>query len=236
MEIIKEEWLPIAGFEEHYEISNLGRVRSLDCIVNGRNQWGAEFKWVKKGSIVKPHKHHNTRYYFVGLKKNGKTHPKDIHRLVAETFVPNPDNKPCVGHKDCNEANNCVENIYWCTYEENNNHPITKQRMSEGQKRFFSNGGNPSFKGRHHTEETKRKLSENHKGRMSGTKNPMYGKRVEKTLKQVNQYSINGDLLRTFDCVKDAAVEVGCNPTNISACCRGKCKTIKGYIWRYTSI
>lgn len=160
MSRLVEEWRPIKDYEGLYEVSDWGRVRSLDSIVNGRNQWGAEFQWVKKGKIRKLFKHYDTPYLFVSLKKNGKSHPKDVHRMVAETFIPNPENKPCVGHMDCNETNNCAENLYWCTYPENNNHPITKKRMSEGQKRFFANGGKIAFKGRHHTEESKRKMSE----------------------------------------------------------------------------
>lgn len=224
-----EEWRDIKGFEGLYQVSDWGRIKSLDHYMLGRNRYGAETKRLKKGQIKKMFKHCTTRYYFVTLCKK----PKDVHRLVAETFIENPNNKPCVGHKDCNPKNNAVWNLYWCTHKENNNHPITRERMSEGQKKFFSNGGVPSFKGKHHTEETKKKLSELRKGKLAGEKNPMYGVRIEKTLKPVKQYTLNGEYVKTFDCVKDAAEYVKCAPTNISACCRGKIKTIKGYIWKY---
>lgn len=225
-----ELWRDIKGYEGLYQVSNYGRVRSLDHYIQGRNQYGAIFKILKKGKIVKPHKHCNTPYYFVNL--NHK--PKDVHRLVAEHFIPNPDNKPCVGHMDCDVSNNTVENLYWCTHKENNNHPITRGRMSEGQRRYFDNGGKVAFKGKHHTEETKKKISEVNKGKFSGNKNPMYGIRVEKNLRRVDQIDkITGEVLNSFICVKDAATSVGCAPTNISACCSGKLKTVKGSIWKY---
>lgn len=61
-------------------------------------------------------------YQRVVLSKNNKSYNFLIHRLVAEAFIPNPDNKPCINHKDLNRANNCVENLEWVTYKENNNY------------------------------------------------------------------------------------------------------------------
>ena len=163
-------------------------------------------------------------------------HPKDLHRLVAETFIPNVDGKPCVGHDDCNTLNNAVWNLYWCTHKENNNHLETRRRMSEGQRRYFANGGNVHFKGKHHTEESRKKMSEAKKGKFIGDKNPMYGVRVEKNLRKVIQIDeITGNIINSFECVKDAAESVRCAPTNISACCRVKLKRVKGFIWKYAS-
>lgn len=61
-------------------------------------------------------------YRRVVLSKNNKSHNFLVHRLVAEAFIPNPENKPCVNHKDLNRENNCVENLEWVTYKENNNY------------------------------------------------------------------------------------------------------------------
>lgn len=61
-------------------------------------------------------------YRRVVLSKNNKYHNFLVHRLVAEAFIPNPENKPCVNHKDLNRENNCVENLEWVTYKENNNY------------------------------------------------------------------------------------------------------------------
>lgn len=128
-----EEWKPVVGFEGLYEISDWGNVRSVDRIVESKNKYGV-CKWHFKGkklSIAKD----KYGYSVVAL---GKYHPnKKVHRLVAEAFIPNPENKPVVGHNDCNPSNNCVWNLYWCTVYENVNHPITKERMRKNAKKQY---------------------------------------------------------------------------------------------------
>ena len=112
-----EEWRDIAGYEG-YQVSNLGRVRSLDRTVvcsSGPRRYS--------GKILKPRKHVNP-YYYVTLSAHGKQHNKDVHRLVAETFLDNPDNLPCVDHIDFNPANNRVDNLRWVTQKENIQHSI----------------------------------------------------------------------------------------------------------------
>ena len=98
---MQEVWLPVVGFEEYYLISNTGRIFSI------RSQ---------RELIVKP-KH--TGYMDIELNINGKVYYKRIHRLVAEAFIPNPENKPYINHKDGNKLNNNVTNLEWCTNSEN---------------------------------------------------------------------------------------------------------------------
>ena len=79
----------------------------------------------------------NNGYIIVSLRNNDVVkYTFNIHRLVAETYIPNPDNKPCVGHKDNNRENNRVENLYWCTHKEN-----TQQCIRDG--RFKPRGKTP---------------------------------------------------------------------------------------------
>lgn len=105
-----EIWKPIKGFEGFYEVSNLGRVRSLE---SGR--------WKNRVKILKPGKLNNG-YLKVTLFKDGKPKTFLVHRLVAEHFIPNPLNLPQVNHKDENKENNCFENLEWCDAKYNSNY------------------------------------------------------------------------------------------------------------------
>lgn len=82
-----------------------------------------------------------TGYANAILSVEGKILHKSIHRLVAETYIPNPDGKPCVNHKDGNKLNNCVDNLEWCTYQENMDHAIKM-----GLKRSMKGSNNPHAK------------------------------------------------------------------------------------------
>lgn len=118
-----EIWKDIEGYEGLYQVSNLGRVRSLDRIVkfsDGHSQ-------PMKGKILVFGKNHGG-YWQVGLSKNSKSTRKSVHRLVAETFIPNPNNYPCVNHKDEVKTNNRVDNLEWVTYKENTNYGTCIER------------------------------------------------------------------------------------------------------------
>lgn len=79
---------------------------------------------------MKPSK--NTKgYYYLNLRINNKTIRFLLHRLIAKLFIPNPDNKPFIDHINGCKTDNKVENLRWCTYSENNNNPITKERQSK---------------------------------------------------------------------------------------------------------
>lgn len=113
---MEEIWKPISNFEGLYEVSNLGNVRSVDRI---KTQWN-RYQNVKvkyKGQLLKKHKLRG--YYAVNMWKNGKMYNKQIHRLVAQAFIPNQDNFPIVNHIDGNKTNNRVENLEWCSYSHN---------------------------------------------------------------------------------------------------------------------
>ncbi len=115
----KEIWLPIKNYEGFYEISNLGRVRSLDRIVYFKNNKGSR-QYI--GKILKQ-KYHNG-YAYVNLNKNKKLEVLPVHRIVAEHFIPNPNNLPVVNHKDGIKANNYYWNLEWTTSSDNNLHAI----------------------------------------------------------------------------------------------------------------
>ena len=111
-----EEWKDIKGFEGLYQISNYGNVMNT-----------------KTQKLLIPYLRSNG-YMGVTLYKNLKKYYLSVHRLVAIHFINNPENKRCVGHLDCNKLNNMVDNLYWCTHKENNNHPTTRKRRSKSMK------------------------------------------------------------------------------------------------------
>lgn len=121
-----EEWKDIDGYEGYYQVSNIGRVRSLDRIVPGYHT----DSFTVHGRILKPIKCING-YDQVQLHKFGTSKPVLIHRLVAKAFIPNPDNLPEVNHKDENTQNNNVSNLEWCTSKYNANYGTRNKRCYE---------------------------------------------------------------------------------------------------------
>ena len=109
----REIWRPVVGADEGYEISNLGRIRSW----KNRTGFGRD-PWLKEPVLLHPQKH-RLGYIYVHINKNGVPKKFYIHRMVAEAFIPNPDNKPEVNHDDGNKENCRVENLYWATRPEN---------------------------------------------------------------------------------------------------------------------
>ena len=108
-----EYWKDIKGYEGLYQVSNLGRIRKDNKIIN---------PWVQFG------------YKIVGLWKNNKCQKLRVHRLVAEAFILNPNNYTQVNHKDEDKSNNSVENLEWCTQGYNNSYGNRTRKMLETYK------------------------------------------------------------------------------------------------------
>lgn len=123
---MQEIWKDISGYEGFYQVSNLGRVKSLERNVNIKSSSKKLFPVKEK--ILTPSK--NTRYCYVILRKNKMGHRHSVHRLVAETFIPNPFNLPEVNHKDENKRNNNVSNLEWCTPKYNANYGTSRNRLA----------------------------------------------------------------------------------------------------------
>lgn len=175
-----EIWKDINGYEGYYQVSNLGRVKSLDRLVNSKNN----SKRLSKGYLLKQVQD-KYGYLKVCLSIKHKHKSKFVHRLVAEAFIENPDNLPVINHKDENPSNNNVSNLEWCTVGYNNTYGTRIERVFKNQK------------------------------------------------KQVYQYNVNGELVGLYESIKDAALNTGCNKSNISNCCNGKLKMHKGYMWSF---
>lgn len=117
---MEEIWKDIEGYEGIYQVSNLGRVKSFDT----KDKLGR----IRTGRVLKPLKH-TLGYLNIGLYKNNTVSKKLIHRLVAQSFIPNPENKPEINHIDEDKTNNNINNLEWSTRKENCNHGTHNERM-----------------------------------------------------------------------------------------------------------
>ena len=127
-----ERFAPIEGFPD-YQITSHGRVFSLKS---------GEFKELKSRKI-------RNDYIRVALSKNGEKYYRYVHRLVAQTFIPNPDNKPCINHIDENKTNNHVSNLEWVTAKENMNHGTRNERAGKAISKTNSDGRRKGSKHNH---------------------------------------------------------------------------------------
>ena len=178
-------------YEELYKVSNLGRILSLN------------YKNTGKPELMNP-SDNGQGYSVVRLSKDGKTKLCYVHRLVAETFLPNPEGKPCINHKiqgkkgkkinmvifnEDRSVNKERTTIEWVTYEENNNYGTHNERISKA----MTNG----------------KLS-----------------------KKVLQFTLDDEFVREWPSASECGRN-GFNQGHVSACCRGEEKTYKGFKWCY---
>ena len=110
---MEELWMPIRGFEDAYEVSNLGRVRT----VNGK---------IRKQQIARG------GYLRVSLYgRDNKTYQRHVHRLVADAFIPNPHNLPQINHRDENKENNRADNLEWCSAQYNSTYGTRMERLKK---------------------------------------------------------------------------------------------------------
>lgn len=126
-----EKWKSVKGYEGFYEVSDGGRVRSLDR--NTRNSRNGNLTRFVKGRIKKQTERGG--YLCVTLNKEGKWETVTVHRLVASAFLDNPSHLPQVNHKDENKQNNRLDNLEWCSAEYNNKFGTRAERMAKTQSR-----------------------------------------------------------------------------------------------------
>ena len=154
----QEQWKPIQEFNGEYEVSNLGRVRSM------KRYYGMV------GRIM-PQTIQRKGYYAVTFWMNNKAYCRKVHRLVIEAFTPNPDGLPCINHIDGNKLNNHVSNLEWCTYQANMQHAVRTglthphQWTDEERKQISERN-----KGQRVSDEQRAKLSARQKGKAPSRK------------------------------------------------------------------
>ncbi len=204
-----EIWKDVVDFEGLYQVSNMGNVRSL----NYRN--------TGKEGVLKPQKH-NRGYLCINLSKEGKCKTFTIHRLVAEAFIPNIDNKPDIDHINTIRDDNRVENLRWVTKKENNNNELSRKHNSEARK------------GKHHTEESKKKMSESRKGKDNHRKGKHHSEETKTKMSESRKKKVYCvETNKTYPSVKQCARELRLNKSSISNVCNGKQKQTKGYHFYY---
>lgn len=179
-----------------YEISTYGNIR------------------LKNGQLIKCRQRKN-KYIEVDLSDdfhNRKTYL--VHRLVALTFIPNPNNLPIINHKDENPSNNEINNLEWCTSKYNSNYGNIKEKQRLAKLNKYNGSDNPMY-GRKHSEQTKKLLSKNHYN-CNGGANP----RAKKVI-------CDGQI---FECIKDCAKAYNVNHISMVNFLNGKQKSIKNFI------
>ena len=258
-----EIWKDIDGYEGCCQVSNMGRVRSLDRYISISGDTKRQ-RFVR-GKILnlsrRITRNNEPGYFSVNLYKNGKDKLYTVHRLVAKAFIPNPNNLPKVNHKDENKANNRSDNLEWCTVEYNNNYGTARKRGSlktmQPVLKFDLNGNIikrydslcSAAKEENITKGNLANVCVNRNGKLTLNNhifmyekdydsNGFIGYKNPKT-KQVNQYDLNGNFIKTFDSVVSAYESLGGTihngAANITAVCKGRQKTAYGYKWSYAS-
>lgn len=215
----QEIWKDIPGYEGLYQVSTFGRVRGTGKTVSGRTS---------KPKILSPCVNKDNGYLYVRLIGGLKT----VHRLVAITFIPNPENKPCVGHKDTNRTNAHVENLEWVTYSENNYNPITLAKNSETNRKRMSNAS------------ARKRISESVKARYrqdseyatlvrEKTRLAMSRPEVRAKLSRRVEMLLNGEVVACFDSIKEASKATKHCTAAIAKWCNGFNKKKNPYEWRF---
>lgn len=125
---MNEIWKDIKGYEGYYQVSNLGNVKSLNRKVNVYENDCIKKRPLQEKLIAKTKD--KKGYIRVSLSKGYNHKCPLLHRLVAETFIPNPNDKPQVNHIDGNKSNNCVDNLEWVTNKENTQHAVKNGLIS----------------------------------------------------------------------------------------------------------
>lgn len=188
---MKEIWKDVIGWEGLYQVSNLGNVRTLHY----KKPYPRKLSKSKKG------------YLRVNLSQNKKYKYYSVHRLVAEAFIPNPNNLPQINHKDENRTNNRVDNLEWCTNKYNCNYGHHCENVGKSRK-----GKKPTSS---HVENIRKSHA------------LVQGKKV-------NQYLPDGTFVRSYDSMGEAARSLNTYTSYISLYCLGKRKKlVKGYKFEY---
>ena len=243
-----EVWKDIKGFEGRYQVSNMGRVRSLD-------RWSlGEHPYLMKGMMLKPSLNKGKGYVRVSLSDGHRNYKHyEVHRLVALHFVPGYKKGLVVNHINEIKTDNRAENLEWCTYQYNLNYSDVTAWKRKPVYQYTMDG---DFIAKHKCCADVEKIMGTYQGAMvhvmyesktcvwkryrwsfePRTKEYWKAHSIKGNARRrsVLQYTTDMVLVNRFNSIKEAAVATGINQVTISMCCQ-QCftKTKTGYLWRY---
>lgn len=198
-----EIWKDVKGYEGYYQVSNMGRVKSMRVLKTPKN--GVK---CRKNTFLSTKTSHDKQYILVALCRDGERKQVQVHRLVAEVFIPNPKNLPFVNHKDENPSNNCADNLEWCTHEYNLRYSLELHGMKKPRK--------------HQAQESKPRKRPDYE------LVPICAYTLSGEF--IAQYNSVWEAIEKLGIESKTPRGVR---NNIRMCCKGKVKTANGYIWRY---
>lgn len=238
------EWKPLKKYDNLYLISDDGQVFS-----------------VRSNRVLKP-QISSTGYYRVELNMYGIYQKELVHRLVAECFIPNPNNYPVVNHKDENPLNNHVDNLEWCTYKYNSNYGNCQKKIHE-KRVYYSGAKNAKSKYVFQFDLEGNLIAEyggvREAARQTGLSNsviakaaaglrrqyagyvwsyeetfPGYTSEIAERFKKgpILMYDLQGNLIQRFENSKELK-DAGLSQISVNRVCRGERKTYKGYVFKH---
>lgn len=222
-----EEWRPVVGYEDFYEVSNLGRVKSVGYGID---------------RILKPSPN-GKGYLQVKLYKNGEKSMHLVHILIMRAFVGKCPDGYEVDHYDWNPRNNKLDNLSYQPKEANRarKSPQWLQNVSEANKKkaqdteWRKNQAEAMKKLAQDPEWLRKNVEKNKKLSQDPEWQKKHAEGTRKACcKLVDQYTLDGTFVKTWESATDAAMELGLSKGNISKCCNGRGKSAGGFIWRMT--
>lgn len=203
--MVEEMWKPIKGFEEYYEVSNQGRVKSLyrEESVTPKNK--RPYIRIKKEKIMTCSLF-SCGYRVVSLFSNGKHKKISVHRLVAEAFIENPRQLTEVDHINTDRSDNRVENLRWVTRSENHLNPISRCNHSAAARKSY---------------------------RPPKKKYVRHSRITPKNAHSVVQLDLSYNFISKYASACEAERKTGTPKKCISMCCKKRMTTSNGYVWLY---
>lgn len=213
-----EVWKDVPGYEGIYSASTTGFIRNygrqLKCAGKGR----------EKPKILKPFRNYQGYLRIRLVDKDGNRKMFGIHRIIAMTFIPNPDNKPCIDHINAIRDDNRVENLRWCTIMENAHNPITEKKYRAA---MMAQRGKTLYP------EHRRKLSEARKGYKPSQRTRDIWRNIHQDFaRPIIQLSLDGEFIKEWKSALFASIELRVDKSSIYKCIKGKLHKTGGFKWK----